>query len=191
MTAGSRSSSRNASELVSIKGARFAFRRWTALSLGCAAFLVSPLASGDENEKNTCIAKHEEAQVAKRQGRLRDARAALLTCLRPVCPEMVRIDCSDWPARGDRAAISSCAYQPSEPAGSSNGGAPAGAACGLRARRGSSSPAVAMWENIFVASAGPAYFEAFFKGQKNPATAVQRPSRQDEAVDKCGQRHSP
>jgi glucose/mannose transport system substrate-binding protein len=34
--------------------------------------------------------------------------------------------------------------------------------------RDSSSPALAMWEILFVMSAGPEYYEAFFKGKKSP-----------------------
>lgn len=49
-----------------------------------------------ESAKLACVHRHEEAQVARRSGKLLAARAALLACSREVCPDAVRGDCVDW-----------------------------------------------------------------------------------------------
>jgi hypothetical protein len=51
---------------------------------------------GGETAKLVCVHRHEEAQVARRSGKLLAARAALLACSREVCPDAVRGDCVDW-----------------------------------------------------------------------------------------------
>jgi hypothetical protein len=43
-----------------------------------------------------CFTRHEEAQVARRQGRLLDARSGLRICSRASCPSAIRGDCVDW-----------------------------------------------------------------------------------------------
>jgi hypothetical protein len=49
-----------------------------------------------EVSKPDCFAKHEEAQVARRAGRLLAARADLQACSRASCPGAIRADCVDW-----------------------------------------------------------------------------------------------
>lgn len=49
-----------------------------------------------ETAKLACVHRHEEAQVARRSGKLLAARAALLACSREICPDAVRGDCVDW-----------------------------------------------------------------------------------------------
>ncbi len=51
---------------------------------------------GPEAAKLACVQRHEDAQVARRSGKLLAARAALLACSREVCPDAVRGDCVDW-----------------------------------------------------------------------------------------------
>src|SRR4029077_3606050 len=46
--------------------------------------------------KLACVHRHEDAQVARRSGKLLAARAALLACSREACPDAVRGDCVDW-----------------------------------------------------------------------------------------------
>jgi hypothetical protein len=46
--------------------------------------------------KLACVHRHEDAQLARRGGKLLAARAALLGCSREVCPDAVRGDCVDW-----------------------------------------------------------------------------------------------
>lgn len=43
-----------------------------------------------------CVQKHEEAQIRRRDGQLRAARAALLQCSGAVCPAAIRADCGGW-----------------------------------------------------------------------------------------------
>ena len=50
----------------------------------------------DEVSKVECVEHHQDAQVARREGRLLDARAALLLCSRASCPGAIRADCVDW-----------------------------------------------------------------------------------------------
>lgn len=49
-----------------------------------------------ESAKLACVQRHEDAQLARRSGKLLAARAALLACSREVCPDAVRGDCVDW-----------------------------------------------------------------------------------------------
>jgi hypothetical protein len=46
--------------------------------------------------KVECVARHEDAQVVRRQGKLLAARSALLGCSRVSCPPAIRADCVDW-----------------------------------------------------------------------------------------------
>src|SRR5262249_19626998 len=43
-----------------------------------------------------CLAKYEAAQLARRERRLLDSRAALRSCSAAACPAAVRADCVDW-----------------------------------------------------------------------------------------------
>src|SRR5277367_5329759 len=55
------------------------------------------------DERVACVSEHESAQLRRRDGKLRDARAALLTCSRAVCPAAIRADCGDWLAEVERS----------------------------------------------------------------------------------------
>ncbi|WP_437756406.1 hypothetical protein [Sorangium sp. So ce1389] len=56
----------------------------------------SPALGQGGDEKAVCLAMHEEAQVARQEGRLRAARGALLACARSSCPSLLRADCASW-----------------------------------------------------------------------------------------------
>ncbi|XYH98724.1 hypothetical protein ACMHYB_02885 [Sorangium sp. So ce1128] len=56
----------------------------------------SPALGQGGDEKAVCLAMHEEAQVARQQGRFRAARGALLACSRSSCPSLLRADCASW-----------------------------------------------------------------------------------------------
>jgi len=49
-----------------------------------------------ESSKLACVQRHQDAQLARRTGKLLTARAALLACSREICPDAVRGDCVDW-----------------------------------------------------------------------------------------------
>jgi hypothetical protein len=49
-----------------------------------------------EVPKIECVARHEDAQLTRRQGKLLAARSALLACSRVSCPPAIRGDCVDW-----------------------------------------------------------------------------------------------
>jgi hypothetical protein len=57
-----------------------------------------PQSEADEaaSAKAECLSKYEAAQVARRERRLLDSRAALRVCSGAACPAAVRADCVDW-----------------------------------------------------------------------------------------------
>jgi len=58
----------------------------------------APAPGGDPADvsKTECLSRYEEAQVARRERRLLDSRAALRICSRESCPAAIRADCVDW-----------------------------------------------------------------------------------------------
>jgi hypothetical protein len=68
----------------------------TAVPGPTAAPEQTPAPAGEELSKTECLARHEYAQVARRQRRLLDARGELLLCSRASCPGPIRGDCIDW-----------------------------------------------------------------------------------------------
>jgi len=63
---------------------------------------AAPSAAADP-AKAECFARHEEAQVARRQGHLLEARAWLRQCASATCIGIVRADCIEWLAEVERA----------------------------------------------------------------------------------------
>jgi len=63
---------------------------------------AAPSATADP-AKAECFARHEEAQVARRQGHLLEARAWLRQCASATCIGIVRADCIEWLAEVERA----------------------------------------------------------------------------------------
>ncbi|WP_434045080.1 MULTISPECIES: hypothetical protein [Sorangium] len=66
------------------------------LTAAAALLAGSPALGQQADEKAACLEKHEEAQVARQQGRFREARGALLACARATCPSLLRSDCAGW-----------------------------------------------------------------------------------------------
>jgi hypothetical protein len=60
------------------------------------AFAGEPAPVAAEVSKLACLQRHEDAQLARKQGQLLAARSALLACSRAACPDAVRADCVDW-----------------------------------------------------------------------------------------------
>src|SRR5689334_2810208 len=56
----------------------------------------APPPEGADAAKAECLANYQEAQLARRERRLLDSRAALRICSGAVCPAAVRADCVDW-----------------------------------------------------------------------------------------------
>jgi hypothetical protein len=48
------------------------------------------------DDKEVCVRAVDHAQVARLDGKLRDARAGFTTCARVVCPAAIREDCTRW-----------------------------------------------------------------------------------------------
>jgi len=68
---------------------------WPSMALtiaftGVAAFALA------QDEKAACVSAADAAQQLRSDGKLRDARAALLVCAREACPGIVRADCAQW-----------------------------------------------------------------------------------------------
>src|SRR5579863_10550700 len=55
------------------------------------------------DEAGKCAAASNQAQDLRSANKLRAARAQLLTCVRDVCPGMVRNDCAQWIGEVDQA----------------------------------------------------------------------------------------
>jgi len=71
------------------------------LGAGAALALARPARADDETA--TCIAAHLDAQRLQRDRQVRAARDTLVKCSRPVCPPLVRQECSTMFAEIDRA----------------------------------------------------------------------------------------
>jgi hypothetical protein len=56
----------------------------------------TPALESADVSKAECLSRYEEAQVARRERRLLDSRAALRICSRASCPSAIRADCVDW-----------------------------------------------------------------------------------------------
>jgi hypothetical protein len=48
------------------------------------------------DDVQACIEAHEHAQVARKEGKLLDARQSLLTCVRDTCPTILQKECAPW-----------------------------------------------------------------------------------------------
>lgn len=78
-------------------------RRAAALA-ALAALLAPPPAFAQD--KQTCAAAHEEAQLLRQRGSLKGAREKLKTCSRSACPALVRNDCVTWLDQVERSMSS-------------------------------------------------------------------------------------
>jgi hypothetical protein len=72
--------------------------RAAGLAAAVALSLPGPARAADPTpeERAACVAKHESAQISRRDGKLRAARTALLQCVRASCPSAIRSDCLEW-----------------------------------------------------------------------------------------------
>ena len=83
------------------------------LALVSLALLVAgetSVRAADERDKEACIRAVERAQVARIDGKLREAREGFVTCARAVCPEAIRQDCTRWVTDVD-ASIPSVVFE--------------------------------------------------------------------------------
>jgi len=60
------------------------------------AFGLSVASPGHADDTSDCLDAHVRAQVERRDGKLRSARAALALCARSACPAKVQKDCAEW-----------------------------------------------------------------------------------------------
>ena len=60
----------------------------------CTPSVCTSQARGDDTE--SCIASHEQSQVLRKDGKLRQAREQMINCSRDVCPKLLRKECSGW-----------------------------------------------------------------------------------------------
>ncbi|WP_437669310.1 hypothetical protein [Sorangium sp. So ce131] len=75
-------------------------RRALTLALTAALALAGTRAHAD---KQACAAAYERAQDLRREGRLLDAREALITCSQPSCPAAAVADCGPWLAEVEQS----------------------------------------------------------------------------------------
>jgi hypothetical protein len=62
------------------------------------------------DEKEACVRAVDHAQVARLDGKLREAREGLMVCARAVCPNAIREDCTRWLAEVD-ASLPSVVFE--------------------------------------------------------------------------------
>jgi hypothetical protein len=79
-----------------VKAATARLRALAALVAFAALSGAAPSVAFAANEKEACVHAVDRAQVARLDGKLREAREGLLTCARPVCPTAIREDCARW-----------------------------------------------------------------------------------------------
>ncbi len=66
-----------------------------AIAVGLLALVAVPAIARAEPTKDECVDADTRAQVARRAGKFRDARAQLDICVSPSCPAVVRSDCTE------------------------------------------------------------------------------------------------
>jgi hypothetical protein len=73
------------------------------MSRGVALFAVLaatvtplPATAQTEDVKASCLAAHEQAQVARHASKFADAQVSLRACAQEQCPGLVRTDCVEW-----------------------------------------------------------------------------------------------
>ena len=77
--------------------------RGAAAMVAVAAFGLASPQRAYADEKEACVNASEQAQTLRDDGKFRQARAALMTCGRDVCPAIVRRDCEKWLTELDAA----------------------------------------------------------------------------------------
>jgi hypothetical protein len=66
------------------------------LALGATLFLVTGDSRALDPDRARCIEAHEQSQILRRAGRLREARAELSVCSHAACPDAARVPCHRW-----------------------------------------------------------------------------------------------
>jgi hypothetical protein len=66
------------------------------MAVGVAGSTHAAAADKSEDTKKICVARHEQAQILRRNSKLTEARAALLVCAQDSCPGGIRADCVEW-----------------------------------------------------------------------------------------------
>ncbi len=79
------------------------FAAFFAVGLGLLLAPCSVAQAQDADAKSACVSAYENSQVLRQQGRLVDARDALVFCTRQECPPLVRTDCGNWLEEVERA----------------------------------------------------------------------------------------
>ncbi|WP_438021104.1 hypothetical protein WMF18_19420 [Sorangium sp. So ce315] len=83
--------------------ARARARPTLALSLAAALALSAAGAAHARPTKRACAAAYERAQGLRRDGRLLEAREALIACSQPACPPAAVADCGPWLAEVEQS----------------------------------------------------------------------------------------
>lgn len=83
--------------------ARLALVRVAALALVAGAATVPGVARADGEDRQVCLDAAVKGQQLLKARRLRDARDALSSCAREVCPGVVRRDCLGWLSEAESA----------------------------------------------------------------------------------------
>ena len=69
------------------------------LALGFVVWCAPAHAESDDrtaNQKAACLSGFEQSQVFRQSGKFKSARAELLKCVQPVCPQVVQDECNRW-----------------------------------------------------------------------------------------------
>jgi hypothetical protein len=69
-------------------------RALVAVSSALCSLLATVATARAEDTRRACIDHNEQAQLAQKAGRLRDAQSHLVSCAGETCPPLVRADCA-------------------------------------------------------------------------------------------------
>jgi hypothetical protein len=72
--------------------------------LACVVLMLPALAHAQSKEQ--CVAAYEDAQLRRLHGQYVAAREALLVCVQPACPNLLRGDCLNWLPEVERSVPS-------------------------------------------------------------------------------------
>ena len=75
--------------------------RYRSIALVLIASTTLPAVASAQS-KQQCADAYVEAQVARKEGRLRDARARAEVCSKPTCPAALKKDCGPWLAQAQK-----------------------------------------------------------------------------------------
>lgn len=75
-----------------------------------SALLITAARPAFAVDVEACVSQHEQAQVARRDGKLLTARKSLSVCLDPSCPAVIRKDCAELSEKNS-AEIATLVFQ--------------------------------------------------------------------------------